>query len=385
MPATLSQKPFLIVALVAITGIEIYLIGQGGNPAALFPVGIGLGLALFHAAFGFTAAYRKAIVERDISGIAAQLIMLAVAMLLFAPVLANGEVFGHGVSGAVAPVSLSMALGALVFGIGMQLAGGCGSGTLFTVGGGNSRMFVVLVFFCIGGFWGSLDLHLWQQLPGLGAVSIGKEIGWVWALLLQFSILILIYLGLKRAGGKISKPLWPADGFRFKSLLYGPWPLLFSALLLAFFNWLTLLIAGHPWSVTWAFALWSAKAAVFMGWEPMTSGFWTGGFQERALHRSVFMDVTSVMNFGIMLGALMAASLAGKVAPTVRIPLRSLLAAVAGGLLLGYGARLGYGCNIGAFFSGTASTSLHGWVWIVCAVAGNIMGVRLRPFFRLQN
>lgn len=385
MSATLTQKPFLLAALIAVAGIEFYLINQGGKTSALFPVGVGLGLALYHAAFGFTAAYRKAIVERDISGITAQLIMLGVAMILFAPILAQGEIFGHGVSGAVAPVSLSMALGALIFGIGMQLAGGCGSGTLFTVGGGNSRMLIVLVFFCIGGFWGSLDLHLWQQLPGLGAVSLGKEMGWVWALILQLSLLVLIYLVLKRIGGKVAKPLWPTDGFRLRTLLYGPWPLLFSALLLAFFNWLTLLIAGHPWSVTWAFALWSAKAAVFMGWDPATSGFWTGGFQERALNRSVFMDVTSVMNFGIMLGALMAAPLAGKVAPAVRIPVRSLLAAIIGGLLLGYGARLGYGCNIGAFFSGTASTSLHGWVWIICAVAGNIFGVKLRPYFRLQN
>ena len=89
------------------------------------------------------------------------------------------------------------------------------------------------------------------------------------------------------------------------------------------------------------------------------------------------------MNIGIMFGAFIAASLAGKFAPKTRIPLPSLLAAVIGGLLLGYGARLAYGCNIGAFFSGIASTSLHGWVWIVFGLAGNYLGVRLRPLFRL--
>ena len=62
-----------------------------------------------------------------------------------------------------------------------------------------------------------------------------------------------------------------------------------------------------------------------------------------------------------------------------------IVALLAGGLLLGYGARLAYGCNIGAFFSGVASTSLHGWVWIVAAVLGNIIGVRLRPLFRLAD
>ena len=56
------------------------------------------------------------------------------------------------------------------------------------------------------------------------------------------------------------------------------------------------------------------------------------------------------------------------------------MVAVVGGLSMGYGARLAYGCNIGAFFSGVASTSLHGWVWILAAIPGNIVGLRLRPF-----
>ncbi len=52
---------------------------------------------------------------------------------------------------------------------------------------------------------------------------------------------------------------------------------------------------------------------------------------------------------------------------------------------MGYGARLSYGCNIGAFFSGVASTSLHGWVWIIAALIGSWLGVRWRPVFGLVN
>ena len=55
-----------------------------------------------------------------------------------------------------------------------------------------------------------------------------------------------------------------------------------------------------------------------------------------------------------------------------------------GGLLLGYGARLAYGCNIGAYFSGIASGSLHGWLWLVAAFTGNVSGTRLRPAFGLK-
>ncbi|MNP87181.1 putative inner membrane protein [compost metagenome] len=48
---------------------------------------------------------------------------------------------------------------------------------------------------------------------------------------------------------------------------------------------------------------------------------------------------------------------------------------------MGYGSRLAYGCNIGAYFSGIASGSVHGWLWLVAAYAGNLIGVRLRPWF----
>jgi uncharacterized membrane protein YedE/YeeE len=98
----------------------------------------------------------------------------------------------------------------------------------------------------------------------------------------------------------------------------------------------------------------------------------------------VFNDVTSVMNFGIILGALTAAGLAGRFAPSWRVPSRSLAAAVLGGLMLGYGARIAYGCNIGAYFSGIASSSVHGWLWFAAAFAGNVLGTRMRPIFGLR-
>ncbi|BBI64227.1 hypothetical protein HSBAA_55330 [Vreelandella sulfidaeris] len=49
-------------------------------------------------------------------------------------------------SGFVAPIGISVLVGAFLFGLGMQLGGGCASGTLFTAGGGNARMLITLVF-----------------------------------------------------------------------------------------------------------------------------------------------------------------------------------------------------------------------------------------------
>lgn len=53
--------------------------------------------------------------------------MLALAVLLFFPALAAGSLFGQPVSGFVSPVGTSVIVGAFIFGIGMQLGGGCAS------------------------------------------------------------------------------------------------------------------------------------------------------------------------------------------------------------------------------------------------------------------
>ena len=43
---------------------------------------------------------------------------------------------------------------------------------------------------------------------------------------------------------------------------------------------------------------------------------------------------------------------------------------------MGYGARIAFGCNIGAYFGGIASFSLHGWLWGVMAIVGTFAGSR---------
>ena len=297
--------------------------------------------------------------------------MIAAATLLFAPVLAGGEV-----RGALAPVGVAMAFGAFLFGVGMQLAGGCASGTLFATGGGGARMAVVLAAFCAGAFAGSLHLGWWQALPRAAPVSLGALLGWPAAAALQIAVLALALAIARGFGARARRPL--RGGWRPGAWWRGPWPLLGGAAALALGNWLTLLVAGHPWSITWGFTLWGAKTAAALGWDPASSAFWAG---RAALERPLLADTVSTMNFGVLLGAFAAAAAAGRFRPRLRMSARSLAAALLGGLLMGYGARLAYGCNIGAFFSGVASTSLHGWVWILAAVPGAALGARLRPAF----
>jgi uncharacterized membrane protein YedE/YeeE len=342
--------------------------------AALLVVGAALGATLHRTGFGFASAYRRWIVDGETAAIRAQLLMLALATVLFAPMLAAGSVFGSPIGGFVAPLGASLVVGAFVFGIGMQLAGGCGSGTLYTTGGGNARMAIVLVAFIAGSFVGSLHLPAWEGLPALPAISLGEAWGWPLAASLQLGAIGVLGLVLRGRTARHPEPR------RLDSH-----PLVAGAIMLAVLNAVTLAVAGQPWGITWAFALWGAKLAQGLGWSPDSSAFWAQGYGRAALDGSIFDDVTSVMDIGLMLGAGAAAAIAGRFAPSLRMRPGSLAAAVLGGLAMGYGARLAYGCNVGAFFSGVASTSLHGWVWIVAALPGCWVGVKLRPHFGLAN
>jgi hypothetical protein len=150
---------------------------------------------------------------------------------------------------------------------------------------------------------------------------------------------------------------------------------------LALLNVATLVLAGRPWGETAGFALWGSKWALMAGSDVASWPYWRGN--PGPLTISVFSDVTSVMDFGIILGATLAAVVSGRFILACRLPPKAWVGAAMGGFLMGYGARLSGGCNIGAYFSALASGSVSGWIWVAAAFVGSWIGLRLRPVFGL--
>jgi len=384
--AGINMRPFGVASVLILLGAWYLTQVVGARQGALYIVGALLGVALYHAAFGFTSAWRVFIADGRGAGLRAQMLMLAVGVVLFFPALASGTLFGNPVTGLVQPAGTSVIVGAFIFGIGMQLGGGCASGTLYTVGGGSTRMIVTLLFFIVGSLVGTAHMPFWTSMPQLAPLSAVKELGLAPALALNLIVFALIAaltvaVEKRRHGRLVAAHVQPARGSRW---LHGPWPLVAGALALVVLNFATLALSGRPWGVTSAFALWGAKAAAAIGVDTASWAYWSTKANAAALAAPISRDVTSVMDIGIVLGAMLAAALAGRYAPVWRLPLRSLIAAMVGGLMLGYGARLAYGCNIGAYFSGILSGSLHGWLWLVVAFIGNVVGTRLRPLFGLE-
>ena len=117
----------------------------------------------------------------------------------------------------------------------------------------------------------------------------------------------------------------------------------------------------------------------------MRPGWVAPGAAAKSLASPIWTDKTSLTDIGVMIGAAVAAAAAGAWKIHSEIPWRTAVAAVLGGILMGIGARLAGGCNIGAYLAGVSTGSLSGWLWGIFALAGTWVGLKLRPLFGLAN
>ena len=198
----LKNPQFILVAggIIVAAALTIFLaFTQHIVQPLLLLVGLGLGYTLFHARFGFTSAFRRLASVGNGKSLRAHMVMLAVACTLFAPILAIGTTFfGAEANGYVSPIGVSLLVGAFIFGVGMQLGGGCASGTLYAVGGGRSVMFITLLFFIIGSTIGAAHFDFWMEdMPATEPFSLATSTGlgyggaWIVSLAL-FGIIALI-------------------------------------------------------------------------------------------------------------------------------------------------------------------------------------------------
>lgn len=329
--------------------------------AALFAIGIGMGAALAAGRFGFTTGWRNLVVARDPRGVIGQGVLLALAALASLPLLAHFP----ELKAALGPPSVSLLVGAFVFGATMQIADGCGSGTLYKAGMGVPLNMGILPLFALGSFVGSVHLDRWLALGAWEPVGLADHFGAGGAIAVTFALVsIAIALAIWWCG-PTGRAVW------FDRRWLG------AAVVLAMLAVLNLVVAGQPWGVVYGFGLWAAKLATAAGlFEPSANAFWSAPGNAEILRQSVLLDVTSITNVGILAGALLAS--AGTPATGRALTPVQWLAGLAAGFAMGYSSRLAFGCNVGAMVSGITTGSLHGWIWVVLAFAGTLVGVRLR-------
>jgi uncharacterized membrane protein YedE/YeeE len=375
---TLPISPALAVGLLLVFGGAAWVASaQGAQHGWLWLVGAGLGFVLHHATFGFAGAFRRLFAEARTAGLRAQFVLLGLGAALFLPTLAAAPGLGIEARGFVFPFGIATVLGAFVFGIGMQVAAGCISGTCYAAGAGSPGALLTLPFAVVGATAAALTVDLWGDWPSLPAISLPASLGAAPALALTLATLAAAWLAasaIERRRHGSAQPI----GATLGGLLRGPWPLLWGAVGLALLNLATLLIAGRPWAIVAALPLWGSLAVEALGLDdPAFWDWWQEPTRADWLFNPLLADRTTVMLLALMAGAMLAASLAGRFARRGGLTLGRAAGAVVGGLLIGWGGIVAGGCNVSAYVSGIASGSLHGWVWIAAALPGNWLVVAL--------
>jgi len=351
----------LAAALVALFVLLLWFVAL--RQAVLFAVGIGMGAALAGARFGFTTGWRQLVEDRDPRGTVGQLLLLGLAATLSMPLLASYP----ELQAALGPPSISLLLGAFVFGLAMQISDGCGSGTLYKAGLGVPLNMGILPLFALGSFLGSAHLDRWLALGEIAPVSFVQSWGAGSALAATWIALIAVGVGVR---------LWAGWG---RDWIARRW--VWGAVALAVLAALNLTIAGQPWGVVYGFGLWAAKLAQATGsFDAAGNAFWSQAGNAQRLSQSLLLDVTSITNIGILGGALWIAA-RRREASARPLSARQWLIGLLAGFVLGYSSRMAFGCNIGAMLSGVSTGSLHGWIWMPVAFAGTLIGVRLRRRF----
>lgn len=387
-----AAPPQWRVVAVGLVLAVLFLVGVGTvapyTMVLTAALGLALGFTLFHSRFGFTSGWRQLVAVGQGAAIRAHMVMLATASVLFAVILSSGSALAGDPKGFTSPVGIGLVVGAFLFGLGMQVGGSCASGTLFAVGSGQSAIVLTLLGFVVGSMFAVFTHTFWTQtVPQGPSVNLAQLLGYPGAVALTLLVTAAItgatwVVARRRTPPPVERPPSARGVAR---VLRGSWPMWVGAVVLAVLNAAVLFVSAAPWGVTSAFALWGSKLLQAVGFDVAGLAYWQVPANAKALAAPVLADRISNLDVGIMIGALVASAVGGAFVLHRRIPWKLALGAVLGGIAMGYGARLAGGCNIGAYFSGIASFSLHGWIWAAVALGGTWAGLRLRPLFGLTN
>ena len=242
--------------------------------------------------------------------------------------------------------------GGVIFGMGMVLAGGCASGTTYRVGEGMVGSLIALLGFCIGLIVAKFGL--------LAPVTVALQIGPTPILLFgALTPIFMVIIG--SVGFAVVAYLWilPAikekkekktdEVFDLKTKIFKKgWPWYTTGILVGLVN----IIA---WPVAFYVAGKNYPLGISGGWLSNAQGVLTGS----ALLPYMWFGLIVI---GIIVGAFVGAILAGEF--KIRAPKdgKILLQQLIGGIVMGIGAIIAMGCNIGNLLSGIPQFSLAGIV-----------------------
>ena len=388
-----------------------YLSAREGDLPLFLTTGLVLGYILSRSRYGFAGGIKRVYMTGEASLTRALLLMFAISMVGAAgihyaaaqkgAVVAFRAVEGDAVipgSGFVSPADLSKIIGGLLFGIGMITGGGCASGTLSDSGEGEGRAWITVLFFAIGGVIGHGMLPWWNE-SGPGKVEgitmyLPDKFGYLGTIVVSFIGLLILYAlaqsyeAKRRAAGTVVEEKWeaselPIESSKVKSLFSQEayhklfverWSFAFGGVLIAVMFIFIIITTGGSWGASGPYALWGLWGMDLVGLAPKGEAF-AGALN--TVRSGLLNHPVHVRNLGIIVGAAIAMLLSGRFRFNFDFKAKDVFYYALGGTLMGIGAKIAGGCNVGALYSGMSNFSLSGWVFLVSLTLGGLIGLKL--------
>ncbi|XPV52663.1 MAG: selenium metabolism membrane protein YedE/FdhT [Halarcobacter ebronensis] len=139
-------------------------------------------------------------------------------------------------------------------------------------------------------------------------------------------------------------------------------------------------LTGTYWAVTGEFTRWGGHVLEAFGVDLSTWGY----YKIMNMDGNIFTRIDGVMIIGMFAGCIAAAFWGNNV--KLRMPASNIriFQALIGGIIAGFGARLGMGCNLASFFTGIPQFTFHAWMFTIAMIVGVYLGAKfsLLPFFQ---
>lgn len=411
-----KQVAIGLIVLISMLAFAAYQSSRNYKLGLFLITGLSIGYLMQRSRFGFAGGIRRLYITGESSLTKALMFLLAISLIVTAAIhygaYNNGaEVAYRAAEGAyiipgtqsVYKVNMGTVLGGILFGIGMMFGGGCASGTLTDAGEGEVRSWIVLPFFIVGSLWGVHDITWWKETIFFTAqtqVYLPDIFGYFGAIVVSLLGFLGIYIFSKKYENKRKKentfiPLeyaqWEKElpetkDYKFFSketyhkFFVKRWSFYTGAVLLMVMFEVVLLTSGKSWGVTSTFAEWGA-------WLFRVDVSNWGYFADKmdSINAGFINDPGSMRNVGIIVGAMIAPLLAGRFSLKIGFNFKDVIFYALGGLLMGYGARLSSGCNIGALYSAICNMSLSGWVFLPSLTIGGIIGIKLVKRLKINS
>lgn len=158
----------------------------------------------------------------------------------------------------------------------------------------------------------------------------------------------------------------------YERLLKNEWSYYTGAVLITVLAVSMALFSG-TWGASGPYFTWFGKFISLFGVDADSWAMYNGSLSGYKF----FGSQASMTDVGLILGALISCLLAAQWKIRKLKHWKQAAAAIVGGLLMGFGAKIAGGCNIGALFSSLPQFNLSGWIFLLFVFIGATVGGKL--------